>query len=250
MNILLTNDDGINAEGLNSLYKIFSSHHNVFIIAPDNERSACSNAFSLNRDLKIIKVAQNRLAISGFPADCVNLAMNSDLCFVPDLVVSGINHGANLSIDQFYSGTVAGARTAYISGISGIAISMDCYHQASDFFDEVSYFLMNFIEKMSLEILEKKCFLSINYPDISKEKVNGVKYTFLGRKIHRNRYNIIEDNEDEFIMKQDGDIQYFDLPGSDINELHNNYISITPLTIESTDFDYLDKMNARLTLNK
>ena len=241
MNILLTNDDGINAEGIQSLFRILSEKHRVFIIAPDSEKSACSNAITVRRQIHLEKINDACYSINAYPADCVNIGLNSTILPEIHLVVSGINHGPNVGDDIFFSGTVAGARTAYIFGKTGIALSMDSYHRVSKYFDDSARFLMNFIDEIYKEMVHKPLFFNINYPDLSPEKVKGVRYTFSGKRIYNDSF--MKSNVETSSMKLEvqGQINSVDIDGSDAKALHQGYISITPMTLECTDMSYLKK---------
>lgn len=240
MNILLTNDDGINAEGINALYRTFSEKYNVYIMAPDEEKSGCSSAVSFKKTLVINKVAENKYSVNGFTADCVNIAIRSGIIPGIDLVISGINHGPNLGDDIYFSGTVGGARVAYIYGISGIAVSLNC-RKKSRYFNDASEFLLQYIESSGL-FAENTCnFFNINYPDIPKNKINGIKYTNLGRRKYNDSYNINNGKSGEFIL------EFMPATGSglgeisDISHVENGYITITPLTLDCTNYKLLEK---------
>ncbi len=241
MNILLTNDDGINAVGLNVLFDVLSPEFNVYAIAPEKERSACSNAFSIHGELLVKKLEERKYSVNGYPADCVCVGMYSGMFPEPDLVVSGINHGPNLGYDQFFSGTVAGARTAYIYGKSGIAVSMNSYHKPSEYFHEASEFIREFIHSIMGEVKNSRSLYSINYPDLPKGKIKGVKYTFGSRRFYQDKFDITPLGRDEFIMKLSGTISGEKLDGSDLAELEKGYISVTPMTIECTDFELIER---------
>lgn len=237
MRILLTNDDGINAEGIQSLYNELSSRHEVFIIAPDRERSACSNIFTMRDAINIIKITENIYSINGYPADCVSLALNSGIIPEIDLVVSGINHGPNLGDDVHFSGTVAAARTAVIFGKPGIAISANTKHQPSVYFQAMSEFLTRFIEK---NFPFRGQYLNINYPDLPENEVRGTRYTFLSKRFYVDSYKLIEQKSDgEFTMLLNGNIETRYDKDSDSYSLNEGYISITPLTIDTTDYSSL-----------
>ncbi len=237
MNILLTNDDGINAQGINDLFTVLSKKHNVYIFAPHVERSACSNAITIRDELIIKKIDENKYSVSGFPADCVNIGINSEIIPKPDLVISGINHGPNAGDDLHFSGTVAGARTAFIYGINSIAASLDCFHKPSKFFIDNSEFLADFITE-AIQKNSEPFYYNINYPNIPKEQVKGVKYTFVGSRLYKDKFKIRKVNGD-FIYQLNGEIGAIEIEGSDITELANNYISITPLQLDTTDKDKL-----------
>ncbi len=244
MKILITNDDGIRAEGLSILADVISKHHQVVVIAPDEEKSACSNAFTINRSLIVKKESENRFAVSGYPSDCVSIALHSDICFDPDIILSGINHGPNMGDDLFFSGTVAGARTGFIFGKSSLALSLDSYHKPSRYFTDASEFLLEFIDDFSSTLLKDCFFFNINYPDLPKEKIAGMKYTSAGRRTYKDKYKIEMPGNNSYRMELIGEIGSIPIEGSDITELEKGYISITPLTINSTDFQLLETLKS------
>lgn len=237
MRILLTNDDGIDAEGIQLLYESLSAEHDVFIIAPDRERSACSNIFTMRDELLVTKRAENCFSISGYPADCVSIGIHSDIIPDVDLVISGINHGPNLGDDIHFSGTVAGARTAFIFGKPAIAVSINSFHAASPYLIETGNFINEFISK---DNINPNIFLNINYPNLPFSEIIGVKYTQLSKRIYRDSYlKYQKDNPDQFVMKLEGIIETENFPWNDSFALENSYISITPMTIDSTDYKLL-----------
>lgn len=254
MNILLTNDDGINSEGLNSLYNAFSKRHDVFVVAPEREQSACSNAITVRTELNIKKCADNRFSVSGFPADCVIIGLSGNLIPDVDLVISGINHGPNIGDDLFFSGTVAGARTAYIFGKAAIAISINSYHRASRYSDDASMFLLDFVGRMLPESqgltgitddtgAGPRLFYNINYPDLPTEKIQGVRYTYAGRRFYRDSFKKTIFESDMATVQMGGYIESVFAEGSDTTELENGFISVTPMMIDCTDYSTLKKLS-------
>jgi len=241
MKILLTNDDGIDAEGINSLFEILSVEHETYMIAPDRERSACSNAFTISSELKMRRINSRRYSLSGFPADCVNVGLHSGIIPEADMVISGINHGPNLGDDTFFSGTVAGARSAHIFGKRGIAISMNSYHRPSEYFNEASEFLLNYIRDDISPDPEKPLFININYPDLPMEKIAGVKNTRTGKRLYKDSYACEDRGDDEMILRLQGSIESEFSEGTDISALDEGYISITPLTLDCTDYHYIKR---------
>ena len=256
MNILLTNDDGIHSEGLNSLYKALSQDHAVYIIAPENEQSACSNAITVRSQLSIMKIAKNRFSVTGFPADCVIIGLSGNLIPDIELVVAGINHGPNVGDDLIFSGTVAAARTGYIFGKDAIAISINCYKRASEYVDDASQFLLGFINeimrgrngsseaggKEATAISPAKTFLNINYPDLPHDKIKGLVYARAGRRIYRDSFQKTKLKNNEALVQMGGYIESVFDRGSDATELDNGFITITPLMIDSTDYSVLNKL--------
>ena len=240
MKILLTNDDGYNAEGITALYNVLSQKHETYIIAPDRERSACSNIFTVRDRVEVNRIDEKIFSISGYPADCVSIGLHSDIIPEVDLVISGINHGPNLGDDIHFSGTVAGARTAYIFGKPGIAFSIDSGHRPSQYFHEASEFLLDYIDT---KITEKFFFYNINYPELSREQIKGIRYTFLSRRYYKDSYK--KDNTGDtniFGVSLVGQIDSEIKPGCDSGEMADGFISITPLSIDSTDYKSLEEL--------
>lgn len=246
MKILLTNDDGVFAQGLQALHTVLTEEHDVFIIAPDNEKSACSNAITTRSRLIVTKLKDGIFSVSGFPADCVNIGLNGNIIPDIDLVISGINHGPNIGNDVIFSGTVAGARTAYVFGKTGISISLDSYHKPSDYYKDASRFILEFISANSKELLDGLLLLNINYPDISADSIQGVMYTHLGKRIYKDHYKKEELSETESSMVLDGTFEYIHEDGSDVAAVKNGFVSITPLSIDCTDVSYLMKRKTRM----
>ncbi len=238
MNILLTNDDGIEAEGIKALYSALIDEHAVFIVAPRYERSGCSNAITVRDSIRVEKMGERMFAVNGFTADCVNIGLHSDLVPGVDLVVSGINHGPNLGDDVFFSGTVAGARTAFVFGVPGIAISLDCLN-FSDYFNEAAQFLRDFIREHHHDISRGAAFFNINYPDLPHGEIRGPLLTRLGRRKYQDTYNVTASSHNLIDLIMEGTIESDTTPGTDTREVRNGYISITPLLLDCTDHEYL-----------
>ncbi len=243
MKILLTNDDGIDAEGIQFLYEGLSAEHDIFLIAPDRERSACSNIFTMRDELLVTRHNENSFSVSGYPADCVSIGLHSDLIPEVDLVISGINHGPNLGDDIHFSGTVAGARTAFIFGKPSIAVSINSFHAASPFLVDTVTFLNNFIKT---EFIHKNIYLNINYPNLPSSEIKGIKYTNLSKRIYRDTYiKYLKSDPDQFGLKLEGIIETENLPWNDSYALENSFISITPMSIDSTDYNLLKKFQSK-----
>ncbi len=237
MKILLTNDDGIKATGINALYNTLSKNHEVYMIAPDKEKSACSNAITLKDELLIEQLENNCYTVAGFPADCVNIGLHSKLIPDVDIVLSGINHGPNMGVDIYYSGTTGGARSAHIFGKNSIAISLNCFEE-NNYFIDAAKFLNDFLKSLNLN-QEKKIFYNINYPAINKKEVKGIKYTFLGKRTYNDQYIITRRFKNHFYMKLNGTMSSEEIADSDIMTVEKGYISITPLILDSTDYTAL-----------
>lgn len=240
MNILITNDDGVHAEGIQTLADALSEKYEVYIIAPNAEKSACSNAITVRRAVKIKKIREKVFSIDGYPADCVNIGLHGNVIPPVDLVVSGINHGPNLGDDIHFSGTVAGARTALVFGLTGIGVSLDCVG-SSLYFADAARFVAEFIGRHEEELCSNPAFLNINYPDIEKSECSGVRYAGLGKREYRDSYRVLEDADGEMSLQLIGTIHSDSEEGTDIEAVKNGYISITPLKLDSTDYDAVKK---------
>jgi 5'-nucleotidase len=244
MNILLTNDDGVHAKGLNTLFNVLSEKHTVFIIAPNEEKSGSSNAMTFKNNFKIVNISKNIYAMHAYPADCVNMGLRGNLIPKVDLVISGINHSPNLGNDIYFSGTVGGARVACIYGIPGIAISMNRPGE-SEFFTNASRFLLNYVENFNMFINNNCLFLNINYPDLPENKILGIRYSCLGKRRYNDSYKVISTEGKEMKVQYN----YGNILGpmenevSDISELEKGYITITPLTLDCTDHEFLRSMS-------
>lgn len=184
MRILITNDDGVHADGIKVLREVLGQDADVTVVAPLEERSTTAHTITLNYPLRVVEIAPKTWGCSGFPADCTFMALGhlvKETHF--DLVVSGINRGANLGQDVYYSGTVAAAREAAFRKIPAIAISQVIDNLANDqsiYFYTAAVFLRQFIKSGGHKQIPPYGLLNVNVPNLPTEKVSGVKYTTLG----------------------------------------------------------------------
>jgi len=241
LTILLTNDDGIQAEGINVLFDVLSEDHEIYMIAPDSERSACSNAFHVGKPLTFTKHDDRHFSVSGYPADCSGLGINSDLFPTFDLVVSGINHGTNIGEDVHFSGTVAGARTAVVFRTTGIAISLDSYHKPSKNFKDAAKFLLKYLNKNTQNFSSDTHFLNINFPDLPISEIKGVQYTKIGSRNYYDTYEIQKTEGTTLTVHMKGNMKPDFSSDTDVSAIQNSIISITPLTLDSTDYNLFKK---------
>ena len=165
MKVLLTNDDGFTAQGIEELERVLiAAGHEVWVCAPSSQRSSCSHALTLHKDLKIKKVSERKYHCEGYPADCVLFALYGAIpCPEPDVVVSGINNGYNLSTDLLYSGTAGAAAEAVVRGYPAIAVS------TSNAFGDAAVFVANYLERLT-RICPSGCYININVPASSNGK--------------------------------------------------------------------------------
>jgi len=246
MNILITNDDGIESPSLMLLFKKLNLLGNVFVVVPDREMSGSSHSITLTRPLRLKKIEKNIYTLDGTPADCVSTTLLGGLNIKKiDLVISGVNKGPNLSEDVFYSGTVAGAREGALSGIPAISISLDSLDDNSDFSFSVQ-FLFDFLKKNDIQSLP---LLNINIPNLKSNEIKGFKLTHLGQRRYRDVLIKRKDPWDNsyFWLKGQG-IDYKKESNSDYNELKNGYVSITPLNLDLTHYNILEKLKKDLVI--
>jgi 5'-nucleotidase len=244
MKILLTNDDGITAEGLWALYSRLSQGHTVTVIAPDRERTAVSHGITLHQPLRAVPVAVNGaggIAVSGTPADCVKLGILEILKEKPDLVVAGLNQGANVGVNIAYSGTVAAAKEAALGGIPAIAASMEgrgpyAYETAAAFIAELADMILG-------RGLAAGTFLNVNFPDLPPGRIAGVRFSRHGLQAFREVMERRIDPRNRPYYWQGADLQTFgEDPDVDGAALRRGYISITPIRCDMTDYAVLEDL--------
>jgi len=246
MNILLTNDDGIYAEGIRALYEALKGIGNVTVVAPDTERSAVGHAITLSDPLRVKEVNRGGkffgYATTGTPADCVKLAIRALLKKKPDLVVSGINLGPNVGYSVLYSGTVSGATEGAILGIPSFAISL------ATFIDPDYSFAAEFAKKLVKQIIKHKnlpkgTLLNVNIPAVEKRRIKGVRIVKQSGRAIEERFDKREDPRKRIYYWLTGEIIKSDAKeDADIETIRKNYISITPIHCDMTDFDFMDEL--------
>jgi 5'-nucleotidase len=245
MNILLSNDDGVNAEGIAVLFEHLSKEHNVTVFAPDRNCSGMSNALSLHTPLRIEKMPSGFYAVNGTPSDCVQVALNRFISDEPDLVVSGINHGPNLGDDTIYSGTVAAALEGRHMGLPAIAVSL-CSKRNSDF-NSAAKLTCDIIRRLASHPLEQNEILNVNVPAIPYEEIKGIVATRLGK---RHRAETMVESQDPFGRTiywygKLGDEQDAG-EGTDFDAVNNGFCSVTPISVDMTVHEKISKMNTWL----
>jgi 5'-nucleotidase len=232
--ILLTNDDGIEAEGLRILEESLAGLGEIVVLAPDRERSAVSHGLTIHSPLAVRQIRPNFFSLDGTPADCVAYALRYILADrTPDLVVSGINHGANLGDDIMYSGTVAAAREAAHRGIPAIAISQ-AYDERPTSFKEAAKFARRLVETMVEQRSSGAICLNVNIP---VSRVRGVKITRQGCDRHYRHFNSLDrDGAAEKVEGEAAEVQAKSEIPPDYQAIMDNYISVTPLQRDQTDY--------------
>jgi 5'-nucleotidase len=243
MNLLLTNDDGIYAEGLWALHDHLSERHTVTIVAPDRERSAVGHGNTLQEPLRAETLSVNGhgtgTAVTGTPADCVKLAVVELLDTRPDMVISGINPGANIGININYSGTVSAAKEATLYGIPAVAASIG--GRSDRHYEGASRFLGRLIEQVMARGLPSGTFLNVNFPDLPIRDMAGVRISRQALSILSETFEKRKDPRNQHYFWQGCDSQtVFDHPETDGAALCDNFISITPIKCDATDYDMME----------
>jgi 5'-nucleotidase len=254
MKILVANDDSIFAEGIRTLAAVLGREHEVFICAPDRERSATGHSMSLNKPLMVdpltkripwIENIADGCVTSGTPADCVKIALNQVWEGVKfDLTISGINHGPNLGIDVLYSGTVSAAMESMLIGVPAIATSL--YSYSSKEFLPAANWILDFIrEKDFYKILPERTFLNINFPAGARENYEGEEVTTLGKRTYSERFEERIDPRGRKYFWLAGDpINEHEEPGMDGYALMHNKVSITPVRFDMTNHEFISKLQS------
>jgi 5'-nucleotidase len=238
MRILLSNDDGYFAPGLAALYAALSLIAEITVVAPERDKSGASNSLTLDRPLSIRKAPNGFFFLNGTPTDCVHMAVTGMLDWVPDMVVSGINHGSNMGDDTIYSGTVAAATEGFLLGIPSIAVSL--VSKSGQHFATAAQVAAELVLRQQKSPLSVASLLNVNVPDIPKDQLQGFEITRLGKR-----------HKAEPVVKTTnprGDTVYWigaagaaaDAgPGTDFYATQNNRVSITPLQMDLTHFQHM-----------
>jgi 5'/3'-nucleotidase len=240
--ILLTNDDGIYAEGLVTLEKELRKKAEVLLVAPDREQSAAGHSLTLSRPLRLHQRGPGRFTCDGTPTDCVMLAVHGLLKHkLPDLLISGINHGGNMGEDVTYSGTVAAAIEGSILGIPSIAISnIDSENLKS--FAPAAKFIAKFVKKIAGHKFSTDTFLNINFPPLKGTAFTKFRYTCLGNRVYNDIIIEKTDPRGKNYYWIAGKSTWSAVDGSDFEAVSAGYISISPLRMNFTDFETIEKM--------
>jgi len=238
MRILISNDDGYFSPGLACLAEALSSVAEIIVVAPERDRSGSSNSLTLDRPLSLRRSPNGFYYVNGTPTDCVHLAVTGMLDVLPDMVISGINDGANMGDDTLYSGTVAAATEGFLLGVPSLAVSLTdvtkgCYETAARVaVDMVKRFKQN---ELKIPIL-----LNINVPDVEYAEIQGIKVTRLGRR-HKAEpviKSLTPRRDTVYWVGAAGAAQDAG-EGTDFHAVQCNHVSVTPLQIDLTRFDQM-----------
>ena len=240
MKILVSNDDGYQAAGIKSLINELKKISDVIVVAPDRNRSGSSSSLTLDKAVKVSKLNNNFYYINGTPTDCVHIALTGLIDFIPDLVVSGINHGPNMGDDTIYSGTVAAAMEGYLLNIPSFAISMGNDNPKNfNTAAKVTVDLINLYNKKKLS----PTLLNINIPDLPYNDLKGMEITRLGKRHAAEPAIKGEEKDGETFFHIGAAGKPNDSgPGTDFNSVKNNMVSITPIHGDLTDHQKIKNM--------
>ena len=241
MKILVSNDDGYMARGIVALAEALAEIAEVILMAPDRNHSGASNSLTLHSPLRVRQVEENRYFVNGTPSDCVHLALSGYLPDDPDIVVSGVNHGANLGDDVIYSGTVAAAMEGRFLGLPAIAVSLVGQH--GKHFDTAARVACDLVKRLQSNPLPGDIILNVNVPDLPFDELAGVEVTRLGFR-HRSE-PLIEEKDPRgrtiYWIGPAGPGQDAG-PGTDFEAVERGAVAVTPLKVDLTRHDSLPQL--------
>lgn len=239
MKILLSNDDGYRADGLRSLHDALKPLAEVTVVAPDRNRSGASKSLTLDVPLRVFQFAENSYAVNGTPTDCVHLAISGLFDFEHDMVVSGINDGANLGDDVLYSGTVAAAVEGRFLGLPAIALSLVL--NEGGHYDTAARVAAELVMRVQRTPLDRATILNVNIPDLPFEQLKGYQATRLGFRHRADKIVPIADPRGRPMYWIGPAGRGDDAgPGTDFHAVANGYVSVTPLQIDLTRHSAMD----------
>lgn len=245
MRILLSNDDGVLAAGLQTLARSLEGLGEVVVVAPEREQSACSRSLTLERPLRIRRVAERVYSVDGTPTDCVLLAVRGIpgvLKFQPDLIVSGINHGPNLGDDVTYSGTVAAAAEGCLMGIPSLAVSLVSWDPLD--FEPAALVVRALLERIRVDPLPAGTLLNVNIPDLPYADLRGFRITRLGRRIYPDVIVQQLDPRGKPYYWIGGEKPTWDKEeGVDFVAVEEGYVSVTPMHLDLTNHRMLETLS-------
>jgi 5'-nucleotidase len=239
--ILLANDDGYQAKGLLRLAEELQDLAEITVVAPERNRSGASNSLTLDSPLRVVRVGERSFYVTGTPTDCVHVAITGLLDEEPDMVISGINHGANLGDDVLYSGTVAAAMEGRFLGFPALAVSL--VSDNATHFATAARVTRRLVEGMLREALPRNTILNVNVPDLELEALRGLRSTRLGFRHKAEPVVKAYDprNEPIYWVGPAGGGQDTG-PGTDFHATANGYVSVTPIRVDLTDHPALESL--------
>lgn len=244
MRALVSNDDGVEAQGIRRLAQALrEAGHEVVVVAPDRDRSGASNSLTLDQPIRVKRVDPMTYRVAGTPTDCVHLALSGMLEGEPDIVVSGINHGANLGDDVIYSGTVAAAMEGRFLGLPAVAVSLASGEGRPVHFDSAAHAAVAIVARLLVDPLPADTILNVNVPDRPWPEIGGFETTRLGHR-HRGEPCIAQHDprgRPIWWIGPPGSAQDSG-PGTDFDAVRRGFISITPIHVDLTRYQALEKV--------
>lgn len=238
MIILLSNDDGIQSEGLTALENALAGGDEIYTVAPDRAQSSMSHALTLHRPLRVHELGPRRLAVDGTPVDCVKLALTGLLPVRPDLVISGINKGPNLGDDILYSGTVSAAIEGALLGIPAIAVSLVGFQDFD--FGAAAEFTTTLVSSIHRRGFPPGTLLNVNVPAMPRDQLIGWKLTRMGKRHYSETIvERVDPRGGKYYWIGGDDLGFAHDDGTDCMAVHEGYVSVTPLQVDLTDYKLL-----------
>ncbi len=244
MRVLVSNDDGVDAIGIRVLADRLRSVGQVTVVAPDRDRSGASNSLTLDAPIRVLEMGDGFYRVAGTPTDCVHLALAGLLDHEPDIVVSGINNSANLGDDVIYSGTVSAAMEGRFLGLPAVAVSLVSHDHQGVHYESAARAVLLLMERLLVDPLPADTILNVNVPDLPWEEIQGFEVTRLGKR-HRSAPCIRQQDPRGKPVWWIGPAGSADDagPGTDFNAVKRGFVSVTPIHVDLTRFQALDKVS-------
>jgi 5'-nucleotidase len=243
MHILVTNDDGVSSPALQQLKRNLQPYGRITIIAPDRNQSATSQSLTLHRPLRIHALEKDVYSVDGTPTDCVLIAFHGMLIDRPDFVVSGINHGPNMGEDVFYSGTVAAAIEGVLQGVPALAVSL-VTRQPTDFAEPAAS-VGRLMGQVLAQGVPGRMLLNVNFPFRPMAEILGIQLTRLGSRVYQDTLvKKVDPRGRDYYWIGGEDPVWHPEPGTDFHAVHHGMVSVTPMRLDLTDADALERMQA------
>lgn len=244
MRILVSNDDGVDAPGIKMLATVLrDAGHEVTVVAPDRDRSGASNSLTLDLPIRMKRIDHYTCSVAGTPTDCVHLALTGMLEYEPDMVVSGINNAANLGDDVIYSGTVSAAMEGRFLGLPAVAMSLVTHNHEPRNFETAARAAVEIVTRLKADPLPADTILNVNVPDLPWEQIRGFEVTRLGNRHRAEACIPASDPRGNTVYwigpagsEQDAG------PGTDFHAVRTGHISITPIQVDLTRYEALEKV--------
>ena len=244
MRVLVSNDDGVDAPGIHALAQgLRDAGHEVYVVAPDRDRSGASNSLTLDGPIRTVQRAEDTWCVYGTPTDCVHVAITGMLEQEPDIVVSGINNTANLGDDVIYSGTVSAAMEGRFLGLPAVAVSLDTRNHDARHYETAARAAVEIVARLKADPLPANTILNVNVPDLAWSQVRGFEVTRLGNR-HRAEHCVAQDDprgRTVYWVGPAGPEQDAG-PGTDFHAVRTGHIAITPIHVDLTRYQALEKV--------